>query len=326
MLEVLEEHDEIIKAWRSITPITSIYLACLSLSAILCIWSLWHLCGRWRRVRSRIFWSQLLALSLSDLLFAILCLAFRSLYISGYIPHTKPNCAIALHTQIFLEFLSCLLEVHISAGFAAACTRCLWARRGLWCTLPGCVLLAAGLVILVDPAPAAGMQPQQLGCTYFQERKPFIRWGCIVSGCCLAALVCFFISVGATKGMPSLLRRRALLRGLTYVGNFLLTFLFPAVWEVTTYYISKRQRWHVMDVATSNVLALNGAANIVTYGFWMLRSKRLQDRAQADGSLGVIEDVLIDRYFDLSPFTDEAACLAQQQAVFAVAEARLLRQ
>mmetsp|Transcript_60308 Transcript_60308/g.111871 ORF Transcript_60308/g.111871 Transcript_60308/m.111871 type:complete len:323 (-) Transcript_60308:113-1081(-) len=312
-------------AEKKISLQPSIYLACLGVSTILCSWALWHLCRGWRRVSSRIFWSQLVALTISNLLFAVLCLAFRSLYLAGFIPHTKPSCAIALHTQTFLEFLSCLIEVHISAGFAAACSRRVWVWRGLWCTLPACVLLAAVLVILVDSETALStLNPLPYGCQYRQDTPHFRRWGCIVIGCGLAALFCYIISIGATKGMPPLMRKRALLRGLTYVGNFLLTFLLPAVWEVTS--VRSRQR-SIVDVATSNVLALNGAANAATYGFWMLHAKWLQDRAANNGSIGAVEDILIDRYFDFSTLTaDDLACQAQEQAIFAVAEARRLRQ
>jgi len=109
------------------------------------------------------------------------------------------------------------------------------------------------------------------------------------------------------------------------MGNFLLTFFFPAVWEVV--HARQQQQQSVLDVATSNVLALNGAANAATYGFWMLHAKWLQDRAANGSSIGAVEDILIDRYFDFSTLTaDDLACQAQEQAIFAVAEARRLRQ
>merc|ERR1711937_695003 len=106
--------------------------------------------------------------------------------------------------------------------------------------------------------------------------------------------------------MPPLIRRRSLLRALSYMLDLALTLGAKAVWEIWSAFATDLPSTNGVDslskngvdILTSNLIALNGSSNVLTYIFWVWRRERLE-RGTERGDVMSLEALAIERYFDL---------------------------
>merc|ERR1712060_255255 len=99
------------------------------------------------------------------------------------------------------------------------------------------------------------------------------------------------------------IRRRALLRGFTYVLAFCLTFGVPSAISLFAY--NGIHFSVTINEFSSSLLTLNGALNVFIYMGWMWHTRRISARVATSGDIASLEQLIIDRYFDLELFEDE---------------------
>jgi len=145
------------------------------------------------------------------------------------------------------------------------------------------------------------------------------RWGtgygytCCAYGFLILAL--YFYGIARTLRGPSRLRWYAAIRAFSYMVSFAFTGLPLAVFTMTAH--CKFAHREIADLC----FCLNGAANAITYTFWVTQPrKKVQTTAD-------IESSMLRHFFDLSEFdaADSDVFLARRAAEIAVAEAKALR-
>merc|ERR1719424_1240905 len=107
------------------------------------------------------------------------------------------------------------------------------------------------------------------------------------------------------------MRRRALLRGFTYLVNFLFSYGFHSILSVLPHESA------TIDALSIDMFTLNGALNMLTYMAWMWNSKRLATNATTESA--ALEALIIDQYFDLDLGGDPLSQEARQEAALSVA-------
>lgn len=304
-------------------PAAWAYLVCLSLSVLLCVLSLWQLWTLRKAMTRRLFWIQLVLLTLTDLLFSGFSLTWRVLRWADVFPTSLDGCHWLWTVRVSMEFFSCMLEVHIAAGFAIACFHNKQCSTLLWRALPLTFPLAVVLSFAIEPDLKI-----RAGCRFTQlhDYDSMMGWIIVVCSCCGLAVIFYIASAIKTTSAPMVIRRRARLRGLTYVLNFLLTwglralchifFVYPMTLPIRTFH-----------QITGDCIALNGALNVVTYNVWMWYTRRLSTHASLIGDTGdstALEDCVIDRYFDLDVYSDEFVFEAQQRVALSIASVQAI--
>jgi len=109
------------------------------------------------------------------------------------------------------------------------------------------------------------------------------------------------------------MRKRALLRGFTYVLNFTITYGARAIDALLPHSSS------MFSKVSINLLVLNGAINVGTYLVWVLRTRRLSKEVAQSQNMHTVEQLIIDRYFDLELLDDETTLDAHRQTALAIA-------
>jgi len=255
----------------------------------------------------RLFWIQLVFLTLTDSIFCIYRLVFATLLDAGR------ACHVFLDGVVYLEMLICLIEVHIAAGFMAACFQSTRIQVFLRRVLPGIFPLGA-LLVFIQEQEIHAASPQGSSA---QSLVKNCSWAIIVLSLCSIATILYAICVVKTAGAPTEIKRRALLRGFTYELNFVLTFGSRAILTF----------WSDVPVIVGrfslDLIALNGSLNVMTYMFWMRRSRKLSARAVTEAP--ALEQLVIDRYFDLDLCSDEFLLDVQRQTALCVASLQEIR-
>lgn len=283
----------------------------MTISLLFCILSLRQLWVCRAALKRRLFWSQLALLTGADFFYCVTCLTCGILLDSKVV--TLDSCIWFWNIRIYWEFLSCIIEVNIAAGFMAACfhsTRMSMTLRPLLLTS---VVLAALPLLLVEGSLQSSTP--MAGCTY--KRVKDHNWAIVVCVSCLIATTFYVASVVKTAEAPPAIRRRARLRGFTYVLNFWATFGFRAVFNLVCGISGVKDP--LMDSITDSMLRLNGAFNVITYMIWMRYTRKLSDKLEALSSRSAFEQWVIDHYFDLDLSFDEATREAQQETALCVA-------
>ena len=139
---------------------------------------------------------------------------------------------------------------------------------------------------------------------------------------CFAFSVMFYAAgVFKAAGLPTEIRRRVILRSSTFVLNFTVTYGFRVLLDSLSTLMWHGKLARGLDALSLDAISLNGAGNILTYMFWMWYRKRLA----ADSLLGAplaLEQLIIDRYFDLDLCSDEMELEARQSIAISVAGLR----
>lgn len=210
-----------------------------------------------------------------------------------------------------------MIEVHIAAGFALTCFQKQRLSIVLWRALPFIFPVAFLLSWLIEPELNS-----QGHCGYSLHNHAMMVWIVIVCSCCTLSIILYTVSAIKTATSPTSIRRRAQLRGLTYVLDFLLTFGMRAISNLLIGYPWIPPPFFLI---TADCIALNGALNVFTYNFWMWYTRKLSADASLSEGVGdavALEDWVIDRYFDLDVYSDEIVLEAQQQAALSIASIR----
>jgi len=134
----------------------------------------------------------------------------------------------------------------------------------------------------------------------------------------IALYVC---GIACTLRGPSRIRCYASVRALSYMVSFAFTGL-PVAVASSIMRTDNLRNDTVNKIEIVNLcFSLNGAANAITYAFWVTRPRnRIQTTAE-------IESSMIRHFFDLDELgaTDDDVFLARRAAEIAVAEANALR-
>lgn len=213
---------------------------------------------------------------------------------------------------VFVDYSSCMLELQIAAGFAAACSGSSRAASKLRRTLPLNFLVAASLA-----APVLAESPENVReyagvCVAFDYHP---LWIIVTLSCC--ALIAIFCAVGIVRSssIPGPIRRKGITRGVTYVASALITWV--------PYLMSFEFEMDAdsdINVIATCIFFLNGAINVSAYVYWMWRSQSLSERFSAEGRLRDCESLILDEYFDVT--FDEATTRVAE----AIAAARLVQE
>jgi len=234
-----------------------------SVSALACLWMLFSLWRSRIKHRGRLFWAQLVALAATDLLESI-----AGALVAYVPPPSMTSCTAYMPTRYVLEFSSCFLEIQIAMGFAAACCQADRAvhllKYAVFMSWPlGCAALVLalhfGMVPVVDESDAE--------CNDTNGTV----WGIVVLCSCVSASIFYALGAwGLTRrgSRPRIVSKRMLLRGLTYVLDFLITFSVRAIANLMSHPPDglKKVGWCLM--------CLNGAVNAATYNVQNQRHSR----------------------------------------------------
>jgi len=302
-------------------------VSCLwALSGILCFWSLVRLCRLHGRVRRRLFWIQLVTLLFVDLL--------QSIFTSGYTlfalfgPSSLPVCRGFTLSVLYLQFTSCLLEVHIAAGFAVASNGKARAVSALTFFIPVCFFCASGLLLAIMPRLNIFYNPVKKVCT--KNGNSFFAVTMFVS--CLVAMFFYIVGAAPTFWMPSLIRRRALFWGGAYLLSFLFTYMPRSVLDLAWPHEAAMQT--LPHMITLDAMCLNGAVNVCVYMFCVrgaslshqLPSRQYEGSGVASDMVEEVENRIIDSYFDLYLPEDAYEAEARRLTAVAIAEKRAVEQ
>lgn len=275
-------------------------------------------------MRRKPFWGQLLALAWTDLIFSLM-------HAVVYLVHwLGPNSTHAFYNSVkywtienAVDFASCILEVQIAAGLAVACSGSSRFTSTLRWALPLGFVAAAGLAVVWDQLRTLHQGGKGTGICFRQTSTlSSILWTTVVLSCCsLTAIFCSY-SIVRTSAARGVIRRRGLVRGLSYVANALVTWVpYATMVKLNAAHTSLEAK-----LLARYVLFLNGAANVSIYVFWMWRSRRLQERLETEGRLRDYESCVLDTYFDVAGDHDAETTEAMRRAALAVAEARLVQE
>lgn len=267
-------------------------------------------------MKRRLFWFQLFALASVDWLHSTLNIVDRTLTSIEPSSASILRCKLYINAVLFLELASCLIESHIAVGFAVACLG--WARSTaiLLYILP-LVLVFDGIILyLMQKSVVPHLSPEMQCFNYAEEPlfSTFVLIACAVS----VGLYCIggvFVVTSDTTVARASLQRRALWRGLSYMGNFIFTFGPKAMLGCCA-----PSPWRTPTLA---LLCLNGALNVGSYAFWSKRQD-VSERRVVRGSVGTaldepratvsdFERLALERYFDL--FVNDSSASVLSSAV-----------
>lgn len=291
--------------------------ACCFLSALVSLWCLKYLWQVRHVSWKRLFWRQLVILALIDVIYCSYTVGFRVAWglMGREVTQKMMFCHSLMPVRVFCEQLSCFLEVHIAMGFAFACHGCTQVVDRLLLTVP-LLFVVTGVWL------SFAMQmvvPPNWGCDTGMEA--FAIWGQTVLASCVLTVLFYFACL-LRRGTPSpwVVKRRVVLRILSFLLSFLITIGGRAF--CVLFYTNE-----TLEIITEALLGLNGVAIMGTYMFWMLRRASLEEQQQEDAlQLSTIEALIIDRHFDLAFEEDEAVAMASRNVSEAVLLASCLRQ
>lgn len=297
-------------------------MALCSTSIVSCAWAIYHLLRKVASVRRKLFWSQFLALSLADICGTISFMIRLSTQLIAQMP-------VAVEVFItFGLFWSLFLELQIAAGINWGLSERA-PSAGLWLLIPLSALLAMGLGVfdawLYSIGEKGTLGHSLLWCSGF-----------LVFG--LLTPVFYIHAWLKAKAAPSVVRRRIVLRGMTYTFNFCISvlpnFILDALILFGVVTLDRPRGCELVerhigivawaDLITLYLYCLNGALNVATYLVWMVIDARSREQsALSNASITALEDDLcISVYFDLS---DPDIADAQRDVADAIAAAKQVR-
>lgn len=258
----------------------AVVVAC-GVSLISCTLMLAHL-WRVRKRGLRLYRLELVALSCCDWLSSVGFMVDAIWCLAGSPPVAA--CSRLVLFRMFCQISSCLLETHIAVGFAAACFGNLRASKALLYSMPLC--FAGGMIFAAAETHFVRSRASE---DFLCFAGGAMSWSVVVLSCC-ALTVCFYlISVCRIRPEVSFQGWWLLKRGASYLLNFTVT-LFPIA--VINFRVpeAQMQKYPRLLTALCCLLALKGAANVVTYWYWLRRMAESQARVMS----GVVGTALDD--------------------------------
>lgn len=253
-------------------------------SLVLCSWLICHLFRSSLRMRRRLFWIQLLALSATGLVGTLVSLLHWLADFLCLLPAAGTPCRVFLSLMVYNEFEACLLEVHIAVGFAlAACTQ----DGPSWLMLASVPLtfpVSGALLFLVEPELA----PRHVGDLSICVFCCAPVWAAVVLTCCACASLAYLLglarilSAGAHE-----LKCRAFMRGVMYLLPFLLTYGPLAFFNFSGLTPPHKE---IADPLLLGLLRLNAGLNVVTYWYWLRQADKSEARAEAGTVLTALDE------------------------------------
>eukprot|EP00929_Paragymnodinium_shiwhaense_P111741 TRINITY_DN80029_c0_g1_i1.p1 TRINITY_DN80029_c0_g1~~TRINITY_DN80029_c0_g1_i1.p1 ORF type:complete len:345 (+),score=39.68 TRINITY_DN80029_c0_g1_i1:74-1108(+) len=300
--------------WKGSQAVEFLYLPFSTLSALACLTVLWSLFWLRTRLSGHLFFIQLVLLTTVDFMQSLVdaFLAYNGLW--KFVDVGDNPCQGLTTFRVWCEFLTCLLEVHIAAGFVVACWGKARAVSALVSTLAACFLLAAGLVLAVQPWTSLGEHCRQ-------HIMP--GWGITCFSCCVAALLMYICGAVKVSRAPPLIKRRAWARGLSYSLCFLLSFGPRAIVDFVLLTKGHQGPKFLDSYLATSFLCLNGFFNACAFYFWMWRKRVLSRHCSFSRHCADVDSLMIDTYFDLylTDAEDRRAFEARQRLATAVGEA-----
>lgn len=281
-------------------------LLCCLVSGVVSMYCLCHLCSHRRSASRRLIWVQLVALGFADAVYSMYTIFFPIGWcIAG---HKFEYCLLysigIMPLRNYLEFFSCVVEVHIALGFAVACHGYSRATTWLLYSFPLCFVFAAVLYWYVFDEFSSCSQTHP------------DRWaGVVFFACCMATLI-YLSGLCCSSGRR--VQRRAVARALSYLGSFVLTLGGRSAWMVLGQPCA-------LDVVTLIGVNLNGGIIMGVYTWWMLRRSTSDIKALDNDRVSVMENLVLERYFDMSFQVDATVSSAAQLVAESVLEADKLR-
>lgn len=298
----------------------STFIWCSVFSAVACVWALRHCCQKQYAVRRRLFWAQLVALVTADLLSTAALITCQLL--ANFPQQDERYKSYKNAVTCGCVLWSLLIEVQIALAFAASCHKIVrWTK-----VLRLSVLFSFLYATLVAVALGA--------CAESQMAARSATWAAHVVLCNLFACVFYLWAFVGTLSLPSLIRRKAVLRGATYAIGTFLVYLPNAVLDTITVIggvdvdrapmtgTSPKGGWEIAGIVCQLLYTLNGAINIGTYAFWIPRKADPSD--QQDLTLSALEEMALHNYFDLTS-TDLSSFISRTSTAEAIAVAREVR-
>lgn len=303
---------------------TLLYTPNSSLSTIACLAVLWSLYWLRKKLHGHIFFIQLVLLTAVDFVQSITDALTAYNGIGHFVEFSLGACQASTTLRVYCEFLTCLLEVHIAAGFVFACFGNARHTRLLAKLLPACFMLAAMLLFFVRPWSSVYRGPSK-DCPNFQICKLNVMpgWGVVAFGCCAIAATLYICGAVRLSHAPHGIRRRAWSRGLSYSLCFLFSFGPRAVNDFVYELDGHKAIFWMNSCLATSMLCLNGFLNACAFYFWMWRKRVLRSECSFHRHCADVDSLMIDTYFDLylSDADDSHAFGARRRLATAVAEA-----
>lgn len=269
--------------------IWSLRLFCCTLSVIACLWASCHLLRKSGRVREQVFWAQLVALVIADLLLSVEILLLS-------VEPTLP-LGVVISSTLFWSFF---LEVQIALGVTGACSQWTGCSRALRFTILGSLPVAIGLACLdswvVDKDP----------------RGRALLWSFVIVFCLLTNIGAYVSANKYASASPFVVRRRIMMRGSSYAFTFAIAVLPNLILDVLIAANLVRVDSTVVpnEDATRGtdtlikicglLYCLNGFCNVGTYVLWILWDEYVEARVVIGGTIADIEQTLqLNGYFNL---------------------------
>lgn len=272
------------RSWAGILP------SYVSMAA--CLYMLCRLLYVRTHVRQRLFWQQLLALTIISLCWAVLGEVF---------PLIHPDCMIAIGVRHALEYACCLVELQIAAGFAMACAHVHRSEAYLRWSMFASVPVGFLMVLLFDKLerafPAIAQFP---GC--FPQHT--ILWDIFMLSSIVVAGTLYATGARNLSEAPRRVRRQARKRGVISAFVFCFTFAPKAFFDL----LGLLERGHIVHTITLVLFSLNGGVNILVYELVFRKERRSRAKSVAYrvafAEDAVAHDVLL---VDPEPDEDEPA-------------------
>lgn len=232
------------------------------------------------QLRTRLFWYQLTALVATD---SVWCAISFLHTVVDWLDHYPVGFTRLLGVCILnvLEFSSCFLEVQIAVGIMGSTLanvgsdrrRYRFSRR-LKLFIPWTYVAA---IVTFYSVVFPVMDVSNTGV----DQKG--RWSLIVLVCLLISVVCYAVTVVRSSQVSPELRKRALLRGSTYIGSFVASFGPRAVThavELVGMDVSHGSGSGAYRLIKS-LTGLNGALNVAAYSLWAFTEVSSVERFQS---------------------------------------------
>jgi len=228
----VEEYD----SWRVLEwNLFTLFSVCNIVSAAACTWCVISLIRTARlnpAVRDRVFWRQLLALTLTIGLSSFLKAVVRAAnVISNYHGHplwyNLDVCLYTRHVLVYFRYSACLLEVHIAAGFYAVVYQAQCVYTILRKSVRKMFLLSLCLITLdIYTSGRSRIQHD----SYINDDHV---WSAVVGGCFVLSAILYVIGAIGVRHLPAGFRRRVLRCALLYSVGVLWAYGPQAVMSVT---------------------------------------------------------------------------------------------
>lgn len=274
-------------------PLQPLFSVLVVISALATTCMLCHLCRSPANVRRRLFWEQLLVLSLSDLLNAVFLFSTR---------YIQQQFTVKLYMQQVSIMLLCLqlfCEMCIAAGFASA-------AAGL--SKAPLFLRPIMLVGIVAIAVAVNVN-------YFDVNQSHwsLAWDISIVVVIVATVLFYVFGVFLTLRMPWPVCRQALLRSASYVVGAAVT-----TWPLNFCTIFGGAELNTI-VGCAWLYACSGAGNALVYAYWCRSGRRTRSLSAAE-----IESSMVLGFFELNIDEDEEALRARRDMALLVADVQHL--